>query len=185
MDHSVWALQSRWFAHHGYRVLAARSARPRRLRGPASRRHRRARGLDGRADRGAGRQGGDRRPFDGRADRAERRRALSRSGLGRSRSSASARRMPVHRPTCSPPPRPAITRSVDMVSLWGLGRHGDARRQPIAGPMDAGRLRTPAGARAAGRALCRSRRLQRLWRSRGLRRARRLAPRCWCSASAT
>ena len=22
MDHSVWALQSRWFAHHGFSVLA-------------------------------------------------------------------------------------------------------------------------------------------------------------------
>jgi pimeloyl-ACP methyl ester carboxylesterase len=28
MDHSVFALQSRWFAHHGWRVLAVDTALP-------------------------------------------------------------------------------------------------------------------------------------------------------------
>ena len=57
MDHSVWALQSRWFAHHGFSVLAVDLPGHGGSAGPPLRRHRRARRLDGGADRCAGRQG--------------------------------------------------------------------------------------------------------------------------------
>ena len=76
-DHSVWALQTRYFAHHGFGVLAldlpghGRSAGPplRDRRGDGRLAARRAR-------RGAGRPRGARRPQHGLADRARCRRAL-------------------------------------------------------------------------------------------------------------
>ena len=37
-DRTVWQLQTRWIAHHGYRAAAARPPRPRRQRGTGSRR---------------------------------------------------------------------------------------------------------------------------------------------------
>ena len=51
MDHSVWALQSRWFAHHGGNVLAVDLPGPRTLGGSAADRYRFAGGLDRAADR--------------------------------------------------------------------------------------------------------------------------------------
>ncbi len=77
-DHSMWALFSRWFSHHGYSVLA-----------PDLPGHGKSKGdlissISGMADWvmrliAAGRRDEGRpcRPFDGIADRARRRRALS------------------------------------------------------------------------------------------------------------
>ena len=68
-DHTTWALHSRWFAHHGYGVLAPDLPGHGRSIGRAALYHRR----HGRLDRGAARrrgcgEGAACRPFHGIAD---------------------------------------------------------------------------------------------------------------------
>jgi alpha-beta hydrolase superfamily lysophospholipase len=78
MDHSVWALQSRWFASRGRDVAALDLPGHGRSQGPplttiaamADWTARAIAACDGRSRR-------DRRPFDGRAGRARLRRASS------------------------------------------------------------------------------------------------------------
>jgi len=50
-DHSTWALHSRWFAHHGYAVLAHGLARPWTVVGQCAFHNCRYGRLDGRAAR--------------------------------------------------------------------------------------------------------------------------------------
>ena len=52
--------------------------------------------------------------------------------------------------------------AIDMVAIWGNGYHATHRRLAGAGAVDAGRRRAPARARPARRAVCRPRRLQRI-----------------------
>ena len=68
-DHSTWALHSRWFAHHGYSVLAPDLPGHGRSGGKALADHRRHGGLDrspARCRQGA--QGKAGRPLHGLAD---------------------------------------------------------------------------------------------------------------------
>ncbi len=83
-DHTTWALHSRWFAHHGFGVLAPDLPGHGRSGGAPLADHRR----HGRLDRGAARcrrcsDGTAGRSFDGIADRAGDRRAASRQGVRR------------------------------------------------------------------------------------------------------
>ena len=80
-DHSVWVLLARAFAHHGFGVLAPDLPGHGRSAGPAAHLDRRARGLDGGADRRGRRAiGAAHRPFHGNADCAGNGRAASREG---------------------------------------------------------------------------------------------------------
>ena len=132
-DHTTWALHSRWFAHHGFSRAGAGPARPRPLRRQAAADHRRHGRLDRRAARCRQAPNGKAgRPFHGLADCAGDRRAAP--GQGRQALSliGTAATMTVG-PDLLKAAEANDHAAVDMVSIWGLGFAGRARRQPGAG----------------------------------------------------
>ena len=137
-DHTAWALHSRWFAHHGYAVLAPDLPGHGRSDGPGAWQHRR----DGRLDRRAARcrrriQSRPGRPFHGVADRAGDRGAASGAGIG-ARTDRDGGAMTVG-PDLLKAAEANDQAAIDMVSIWGLGFQGRTGRKPRAGAMDAWR----------------------------------------------
>jgi pimeloyl-ACP methyl ester carboxylesterase len=132
MDHSVWALQSRWFAHHGWRALAVDLPGHGRSEGPPL------------ADVGAlaewtarviAAAGADRAALVGHsmgalvaletaARRPERVARLALIGI--------SERMPVH-PDLLAAAKANSPLAVDMVSLWGLGAAATLGGSPAPG----------------------------------------------------
>ena len=120
-DHSAWALHSRWFAHHGFGVLAADLPGHGRSQGkPLTSIEAMADWTVALLDAAGAKQARADRPLDGLADRARSRRAPSRArqralpdrNVGRRWRSA---------PICSAPPEANDHDAIDMVSIWGLG----------------------------------------------------------------
>ena len=161
LDHTVWALQTRYFAHHGRNVLALDLPGHGRSAGP---------------------------PLDAMADMADWViRALdalaveSARLVGHSMGSLVALEAAARHPgrvtglallgTSVPMPVTDALLSAaeaghhaafDMVTLWGHSRDGQVRGQPGAGPVDDRQRPAPAGAFRRGRHVRRHDRLQRL-----------------------
>ncbi len=173
MDHSVWALQSRWFAHHGASVLAVDLPGHGGSAGPA------LTDIGALADwtaRLIGAVGAERAMLVGHSmgalialETAARHPELV-AGMALI---GAAAKMPVH-PDLLAAAKANSHVAVDMVSLWSLGAPATLGGNRGARPLDAGRDGAPAGKGRAGRSSCGSRRLQRLSDAR--RRRRRKSP---------
>ena len=184
-DHSTWALHSRWFAHHGYSVLAPDLPGHGRSAGQAAADDRRHGGLDRgtcstpparRKARLVGHSMGSlialetsaRHPGQGLRPQPDRHR---RHDDGRARSAEGGRGQ---QSRCD-------RHGLDL----GSRLQGRTRRQPRAGPLDASGRATRAAADAPRRALQRSQRLQRLSGCACARRRRSRCRRRSSSANAT
>lgn len=153
MDHSVWALQSRWFAHHGVRVLAVDLPGHGGSAGPPLTEIGALADWTARLIEAAG---AERAALVGHSmgalvalETAARypRRVASLVLIG------VAVKMPVH-PDLLAAAKANSHDAIDMVSLWGSRSARCLRRQCGAGALDVWRRRAPPGKGRAGRSPC-------------------------------
>ena len=123
MDHTVWALQTRYFAHHGRSVLAVDLPGHGRSEGPAPRGDRRHGGLGGRLLEAAGlTEAALDRALHGRPDRAGLRRRNGEAAAAIALLGA-APAMPVH-PDLLAAAEANNHLAYDLVTAWGHGPAG-------------------------------------------------------------
>ena len=153
LDHTVWALLARWFAHRGFAVLAPDLPGHGRSDGePLASIGAMADWTAALIDAAGARQRRAHRPLHGVAGRARDRRAPSREGHRASGLIGAAAAMPVSRDLLAAAEADDHA-AIDMVRDLGIRLPRRHRRLARARPMDAGRRRAPARTSPSRRAV--------------------------------
>ncbi len=133
MDHSVWQLPARWFAWHGYSVLAVDLPGHGRSEGPPLHRRRRPCPVARPAARcGRHRAGRPRRPFHGRRHRARNRGSARPSASCGSALLGTAATIPVNEALLAAA-REEPQRAYRMMTAWAHGTSAKLGGHPVPG----------------------------------------------------